>query len=1018
MTIIFPEDYNVIKKIGEGGTAEVFLARHKNISKPIAVKCFFDDINDQPIETEKTISRKIHFPGIVKCFDMGVASNGRKFVTLEYCEGQLLEKLAGKLSEEKFLAVLSATAAALYVLHSAGYCHNDLKPSNTFCPTDFDDDDFALTQLFYVKLSDFSLASDYRISGSPKTSGTVGYMSPEMISGQKLTPRSDLFSFGVMAHYLASSSLPFRSDKNDPLEVNAQITEGERPELSGLGIDFSQYTKDLITSLLEINPENRPSSAFELLEELARAGSVYPFRKAVRPRHLIAGMDALDENSLPELFGKNSFSTEQLIFIEKSLLYDPAGIRIILEHNFDNGRFARLDGSWGWQNPSVECIEWPERLSRFALRPLYDSSLSLKKFALALAVVGIEEKVRDIAEIICSNSKIALSTWRKIPQPRRRMLLASLNRKLSSKTRRIVSKRIESTFDNSDSYAGLRGNLLLQAENYKQAINSLMRAIDKTVISQEKSLEYLDLAFKAAQNLNDFSRQAKLMYRRAGIEKEAGLLETAEKSFLRVVELSQCDENDSLAAQSYKILGDLYKDRSDYSSGIRVLNQARILYERLDDTLGLSQTLNNLGNMYWVAGKMDKALEQYVQALGLQRQLKSQREIASTLTNIGSIYVVRGEYDNGVKHLSEALEIKKDLGDKGEIARTWNNLGVTYFMMGKASGAISAFQKSLKLNIEIGVKVEQLLNYENLAEVCLLAGRLNDVLGYLKEGNAIVDILNDEGHKVTLSRLTGQMLRRMGVYSEAEFQIRNALTSAMQLGHNASILPCYLELSKLYIDLNDFTRAGEYLEKARDLACDLDDKQALFFINIHCFIISGEQKYILAAEQLQSELKTQRELSVIGLVQLEKTIESREKADIEKIVNGAKAFFSAIKEDIDLPRFHLDMAMCEFNEKKHDAAQASLNKALKIAKHNGMLPEQWQASCLLSEIAFELKDFEDSFVHSQNALDGLKKISKNIVDTGKLQKYYTDKRIIKLLGRLKSLKSVLSNKKGAAIGSP
>ncbi|MFH1700418.1 MAG: serine/threonine-protein kinase [Candidatus Zixiibacteriota bacterium] len=1014
----FPEDYKVIKKIGEGGTAEVFLAHHLNISRPIAIKCFFENINDQLIETEKLISQKIHFPGIVKCFDIGIASTSRKFITIEFCEGQILENYAGKLSEDKLLAILSAAAASLYVLHSAGYCHNDIKPSNVFCPPGFEDVNFALNRLFYVKLSDFSLASDHRIATNPKTSGTVGYMAPEVVMGQKITPRSDLFSFGVMAYYLASGSLPFQSEKNDPLEINAQITEGERPGLTGLAREFSQNTKDLISSLLEINPEKRPSSAFELLEKLAKAGSIYPFRKAIRPRHLIYGLDALNDNKLYEIFGKHSFSIEQLHFIEKDLLFDPAGVRIILEHNFDNCRFARLDGHWGWQNQSIDCIEWPERLTRFALRPLHNSSLSLNKLALALAVADVEEKVEDIAQIICSDSKTALRWWFDIPDSRRRILLTSLNRRLKLSTRRTISKKIEKIFDNSDSFAVLRGNLLYQAGDYKKAIESLLTAIDKTPVSQKKSLEYLELALKAAKSLKDISQQARLMFRRANVEKEAGYLEFAEHSFVRVVELSQNGENDLLAAQSYKILGDLYKDKSDYSSGIRVLNQARILYERLDDPLGLSQTLNNLGNMYWVAGKMDKALEHYIQALELQRQLKSQREIASSLNNIGSIYVVRGEYENGVKHLSEALEIKKKLGDKGEIARTWNNLGFTYFMMGKASAAIGAFEKSLNLNLEMGIKVEQLLNYENLVEASLLAGRLSGALKFLQEGKAIADILNDEAHKVTLSRLTGQILRRMGVYSEAEFQIRNALSSALQLEHSASILPCYLELAKLYKDLNVFDRAEDYLRKAKEMAVDIDDKLAQFFIHIHNFNISGDQKHIRAAEELQSKLNTQREFSVIGLARLEKEIENHEFKNIEKFMNNARLYFGTIDEDIDLPRYHIDLAMCEFSERKLDIAKLSLNKALKIAQKNGMLPEQWQASCLLSEITFELKEFEDSFVHSQNALEVLKKISEKIVDSEKLQKYYTDKRIIKLLGRLKSLKVVLGNRKGAANGGP
>lgn len=1011
----FPQEYTIHSKIGRGGTADIFLAKRDGVSRPVVLKRFYVPSAQQLVERERRVALRARFPGILRVHRVGESADGAPFLEMEYCDGPSLEALIGRVDEPKLLAILSAVASSLHVFHTAGFVHNDLKPSNIFCPPGFEHDDFRSTQLVRLKLADFSLADTVSSSEESAVTGTVGYMSPEMILRRRITPASDLFSLGVMAYQLACGRMPFRSDNDDPLEINAQVTEGERPELCGPAELFSPATADLIRSLLEIDPSARPASAFILMELLSKAGSAYPFRRAIRPRHLIGGADQIDPAALIRLFGAGSFSDDQMDFIERATGLDWSCVRILLEHNFDRDHFARMTGRWGWRHENVDVIDWPDRLIRYSLRPLRGQPTSVKQLALAMAVLQQDELAEHAATVITGDSRETLAQWNELPQNCRRAIVHSLDRAMGMAARTILSSRLAALFRDREDYRALAGRLLYYAGEYAAAIEHILTAA-KTGKSRRDhmlSLTLLELARDAAQKINDIGGEGRVLARRAYLEKEMGDIAKAEITYLSVFDLLEGTEHDDIIGEVCKALGDLYKSRSDYAAGIKVLDRALKIYTQNGDQLGLSHTLNNLGNLYWISGRLDKALDHYLQALAIQREIKSREGIASSLSNIGTVYCIKGDYQKGIEYFRESLEIKEQIGDKGEIAVTWNNLGLANLLIGNVSQAIEAYTHALALNREIGDTLEQLINIQNLTEAMIQAGQLHGALEHLREGATLAERLNDNGQRSSCAYLTGQLMRRMGYYDDAEKRLTDALALAKGIDNKPLLIPCYVNLAYNHLAMKSPDMAEKNILAAKNIAESLGDKNALFHIALFQLQLSRDDADGSEAASLASELNTPREKALLALVFLELNNRKGVTDGSEDHLSTANEYFTGCDRDIDQARFHLAagdyLMLCDSLEE----AGIHYRTAKKLADDLSLLPEQWQCAAALSEFAFKQKDLEQSFAYARLATTILKKIAAKINDPDRLGRFYNDSRIVALLGRIKSLQSVLAKSKGA-----
>lgn len=1019
--IRFPGQFSIIREIGRGGTSHIFLAHLDGRQTPVALKLFFDPAAERLIERELLVAGKARFPGIVRVDGADTAADGRPFLWMEYCDGPTLEPLAGKLTEPKLLAILSAVAASLAVLHTAGFTHNDLKPSNIFCPPGFERDDFPLDRTFYLKLSDFSLARPRFGRDSEPVTGTVGYMSPEMILKRPITPGSDFFSLGVMGYLLACGVMPFRSADNDPLDINAQITEGQRPALCGPAAGFSRATADLIASLLQIDPRRRPANAWALLETLIAAGSPYPFRRAIRPRHLLHGLARLDTVALRHLFGEDSFSPSQTAFVEQATGGDPAAVRILLEHNFDRGLFSLRDGSWRWRHETVDTIEWSRRQIRFALRPLQGHPASVKCFAMGLALVGDPAQAAEVAKALGTDPAVLEEIRQTMPAGRIPALLYTLPRVISARTRRILARRLARHYMTRTDKAGLCGQLLCDAGQYAEAFPFLMAAADEAAAAHAHDLAFklLGLATVAGEKLEDIEKRADALLRTGRLHKDLGHLPQAEHFYDLVIGLAETRPDlTTRLALACKELGDVHKARSDYNAGISALTRALELYRQLGDDLEISHTENNLGNIHWMAGRLDEALAYYEKALAIQVNLNSEKDIASTLNNIGTIHGVKGKFAEAISHFMRSLNISLTLNDKGEAARTWNNLGVAYFLSGQNEKAVEAYNHSLAVNRTIGSLTEIVWNIENLAETMIQAGRLSEALNYLKEGSALAEKMAEQSHQSTMLQLTGNLLRRMGFYADAHANLARAMDLALKTDSWMVILSGHLNLARLHVDRKELEAAEECAAKAWKIAEANGDTGFLFQTALLRYAVSGEELFRKEAENIARNMFSPRDKAYLHLVVLEQANERRAANDAERCLGEAGRFYDSGVEDIDRARYHLAAGRWLIGHGGDGEGSGHLERALQTATALNLLPEQWQAAVALSEEMFRRHDIQTSFRHAQTAIEALKKIAAKMTSPVHLEKLYADERVTGLLERVKSLQALLAQKKGAAVGSP
>jgi serine/threonine protein kinase len=256
------------KPLGSGAMGTVLRGRHIETGQRVAIKVVAPAFvaNEKSIERfkrESAILKQLKHPNIVRLIAVG-KHHGTPFYAMEYVEGEsLAEVLArrGRITWEELIPLGQQLCAALQHVHDRGIIHRDLKPSNVMVLPDGT-----------VKLTDFGIAKDTDVTALTAancTVGTASYMSPEQCKGVRdLTPRSDLYSLGVMFFELLTGKKPFQAESPMDMFMHHINDTPERP--SRLVLEIPVWLDTLIVQLLEKAPEQRPHSAAAVGEALGR----------------------------------------------------------------------------------------------------------------------------------------------------------------------------------------------------------------------------------------------------------------------------------------------------------------------------------------------------------------------------------------------------------------------------------------------------------------------------------------------------------------------------------------------------------------------------------------------------------------------------------------------------------------------------------------------------------------------------------------------------------------------------
>jgi serine/threonine-protein kinase len=262
---VVDERYTLERKIGSGGMADVWLARDQELDRDVAVKILHDRFAQdrefvERFRREAQSAAGLQHPNVVSIFDRG-EFDATYFIAMEYVEGPQLKELVTKgMSTEEAIAYTRQVLNAARFAHRKGIVHRDLKPQNVL----IDEDGRA-------RVADFGIArgesSDITATGS--VMGTAQYLSPEQAQGKETTPRSDIYSIGVILYEALTGRVPFQGDSAVAVALKQVSEQPRRP--SAINPKVPPALDAVVMRALAKDPEARFKNVDAFLKALDAA---------------------------------------------------------------------------------------------------------------------------------------------------------------------------------------------------------------------------------------------------------------------------------------------------------------------------------------------------------------------------------------------------------------------------------------------------------------------------------------------------------------------------------------------------------------------------------------------------------------------------------------------------------------------------------------------------------------------------------------------------------------------------
>jgi hypothetical protein len=258
--------YELVREIGRGGSAVVYLARQTDLDRSVALKELAAFRASDPAFVERFLRESrltgaLNHPNIVTVHEY-FEHEGTPFIAMEYFERGSLRPHVGRLDLAQIAGVLEGLLAGLGHAESRHIVHRDLKPENVM-----------LTSSGGVKIADFGMAKARELhaadelTASGTTVGTPAYMAPEQALGAAVSPRTDLYSVGVIAYELLTGRVPF-DQPEAPMAIMLRHLNEDVPPLLELRPELDPELAQWVERLLAKRPEDRPPDAAEAWDEL------------------------------------------------------------------------------------------------------------------------------------------------------------------------------------------------------------------------------------------------------------------------------------------------------------------------------------------------------------------------------------------------------------------------------------------------------------------------------------------------------------------------------------------------------------------------------------------------------------------------------------------------------------------------------------------------------------------------------------------------------------------------------
>ena len=259
------ERYEIVKSIGEGGMANVYMAKDTILDRKVAIKVLRGDLsNDEKFirrfQREALSVSNLSHQNIVEVYDVG-EEDGQHYIVMEYIEGKTLKQLLqkrGSLTLTEVIDIMNQLTDGITHAHEAYIIHRDIKPQNIMIQDDG-----------LIKITDFGIAmalNSTQLTQTNSVMGSVHYLPPEQANGKGSTMKSDVYSLGILMYELLTGSVPFRGD--NAVEIALKHLKEGIPSIRRQNPTIPQSVENIVLKATAKNQKNRYDSVKDMHNDL------------------------------------------------------------------------------------------------------------------------------------------------------------------------------------------------------------------------------------------------------------------------------------------------------------------------------------------------------------------------------------------------------------------------------------------------------------------------------------------------------------------------------------------------------------------------------------------------------------------------------------------------------------------------------------------------------------------------------------------------------------------------------
>ncbi|MGL5205244.1 MAG: serine/threonine-protein kinase [Metamycoplasmataceae bacterium] len=261
-----PKKYQILREIGSGGMAKVYLALNQETNQKVAIKTLLTDpnmplTNKNRFKEELRLAKYISSPYVVKFYE-GNYNNETQYLVMEYVEGKMLKDYIeeqGRLNVDEAVNFATQIAKGFAEIHAQNIIHRDLKTSNVMVST-----------LGEIKIIDFGIAisdDSVRYTQTGRVIGSVHYMAPEIVNQEGATPQTDVYALGIILYEMLIGETPFKG--KDALETALKHKKEEIKPVNQIFPSIPQALANVVAKATAKNKEDRYLSMRQLSQDLS-----------------------------------------------------------------------------------------------------------------------------------------------------------------------------------------------------------------------------------------------------------------------------------------------------------------------------------------------------------------------------------------------------------------------------------------------------------------------------------------------------------------------------------------------------------------------------------------------------------------------------------------------------------------------------------------------------------------------------------------------------------------------------